>query len=99
MPPAFVSVRFRCSRKICLTLCRPAHFRKMLLLPCEGRHESFTGDEREVRSVFCRQRRRKNSFCPSDGTLVGRAAERFEIDGDERRMRRKTLRTSRSSPV
>src|SRR5216683_546025 len=70
MPSVFPSIRFHCCRKICLRLCGPDHLSKMLLLRREGRHESFTGVEREVRSVFYRQRRGGESARASPGMIL-----------------------------
>src|SRR6267378_5787500 len=92
MRPVFASVRFRCCRKICLRRWGPRLLSKMLLLRREGQHETLTGDEREVRGFVYRQRRGEETSRPSHGKIVGRAAERLEIDWRERRMRRRRMR-------
>src|SRR5712692_8300788 len=92
MRPEFASARFPCCPKIYSRLWGPSLLCETFLLRCEGRHESFTGVEREVRSVVYGQRRAKESARPPDGTIAGRAAERPGIDWDERRMRRRRMR-------
>src|SRR6266852_8093635 len=92
MPPAFESARFRCCRKIYLRLCDSSRGSKMFLLPCEGLHECFAADEREMRNIIHRQRRGEESARPSNEKIAGRSPERFEIDGHERRMWRRRMR-------
>src|SRR6266849_2003714 len=89
---AFASIRSRCCLKIYLRLWGPSLMCKTFLLRCEEPHESFAGVERQVPGFVHRQRRAKESARPPDGTIAGRAAERLEIDGHERRMRRRRMR-------